>query len=476
MADTTITALTGGTTLAGTEVAPFDQSGATVKITATQIKTWTSASPTLVTPALGTPSSGTLTSCTGLPAASVVAGSLGTGNYVVTGTATLNPAVNTTGLIISGGSITGSGTTVPGMTVAGTLNTSGVVAGAGLYCRLTDTAHGVGSTLFDFGVGSTPLVYCTIGSGTTESTEFVVVNEHNSAGGLYPRGITASEHSSQAHSAHVGGRRSRGTSASPTVVAVNDYTGSFVADAYNGSAYVTVGFLSWIVTAVSGSNLSVKGVLNSMTSGGAAAECLSFTQTAVTIATTAQLQVGANPLNGGDLTYRVNSGYDLNADTTLFAGSNASTGTAARALIKLENSSSNTTLQKFGANYTTNGLLTGGLGCLANSAGDFLFRQAAADWIFSNNGFAAANETFRVKNGGGVIVANGTAIPAGGTAGLGYRVSSTSNFGMFFGSGAPSLAAAKGSLYLRSDGSGIADRCYVNTDGSTTWTNLVTAA
>ena len=45
-----------------------------------------------------------------------------------------------------------------------------------------------------------------------------------------------------------------------------------------------------------------------------------------------------------------------------------------------------------------------------------------------------------------------------------------------FGSGAPTLAAAKGSLYLRTDGSGVADRAYINTDGSTTWTNLTTAA
>lgn len=71
---------------------------------------------------------------------------------------------------------------------------------------------------------------------------------------------------------------------------------------------------------------------------------------------------------------------------------------------------------------------------------------------------------------------NATAIPAGGTAGLGYLFTSTANFGIFPGSGAPTLAAAKGSVYLRSDGTGITDRMYVNTDGSTTWTNVVTAA
>ena len=73
-------------------------------------------------------------------------------------------------------------------------------------------------------------------------------------------------------------------------------------------------------------------------------------------------------------------------------------------------------------------------------------------------------------------IASGTAIPAGGTAGTGYKFSSTSNFGIFFGSGAPTLAAAKGSLYLRSDGSSTSTRAYINTDGAATWTNITTGA
>jgi hypothetical protein len=86
------------------------------------------------------------------------------------------------------------------------------------------------------------------------------------------------------------------------------------------------------------------------------------------------------------------------------------------------------------------------------------------------------------KGAGNVISNRGsrfhvsTAIPAGGTAGAGYMFSSTAYFGMFFGSGAPTLSAAKGSLYLRSDGSTTNDRAYINTDGSTTWTALTTAA
>lgn len=82
----------------------------------------------------------------------------------------------------------------------------------------------------------------------------------------------------------------------------------------------------------------------------------------------------------------------------------------------------------------------------------------------------------RVGNDGNLFSSMGTAIPAGGAAGTGLFVSSTSGFGVYYGSGAPSVSAAKGSLYLRSDGSGVNDRMYVNTDGGTTWTAVVTVA
>lgn len=77
---------------------------------------------------------------------------------------------------------------------------------------------------------------------------------------------------------------------------------------------------------------------------------------------------------------------------------------------------------------------------------------------------------------GSFIAQNATAIPAGGTAAKGFMFSSTSNFGVFFGSDAPTLSAAKGSLYLRSNGSTTNDRAYINTDGGTTWTPLTTGS
>jgi hypothetical protein len=47
---------------------------------------------------------------------------------------------------------------------------------------------------------------------------------------------------------------------------------------------------------------------------------------------------------------------------------------------------------------------------------------------------------------------------------------------LFFGSGAPAVSAAQGSLYLRSDGSTTNDRAYVNTDSTTNWTAIITAS
>jgi hypothetical protein len=106
----------------------------------------------------------------------------------------------------------------------------------------------------------------------------------------------------------------------------------------------------------------------------------------------------------------------------------------------------------------------------------------ATSTIFNTSTSSGGTEAFRYDTNGSVSVIGSvtsrrtTAIPAGGTAGVGVLFSSTSNYGTFFGSGAPTLSAAKGSLYLRSDGTGVADRMYVNTNGSTTWTAVTTVA
>lgn len=75
---------------------------------------------------------------------------------------------------------------------------------------------------------------------------------------------------------------------------------------------------------------------------------------------------------------------------------------------------------------------------------------------------------------GNITADSGTAPAAGGMAA--FLMSSTAGLGIYVGSGAPTIAAAKGSLYLRTDGTTTNDRAYINTNGSTTWTALTTVA
>ena len=141
-------------------------------------------------------------------------------------------------------------------------------------------------------------------------------------------------------------------------------------------------------------------------------------------------------------------------------------------------------------NITGGNILTGGIVSAAgNITGGFI--NATGNISLTGNVIAGNLTTStgamvavgNVKGGnlltdGAVFAVTETAIPAGGEVGKGFLFGSTytTNFGIFFGSGAPTLAAAKGSLYLRSNGTTTNDRMYVNTDGSTTWTAVITAA
>lgn len=89
-------------------------------------------SPTLVTPALGTPASGVLTNTTGLPAASVVAGSFGTGAYVMDSslqvqTIELGHATDTTFARVSAGVASIEGNNIITADIASSLTVAGVV-------------------------------------------------------------------------------------------------------------------------------------------------------------------------------------------------------------------------------------------------------------------------------------------------------------------------------------------------------------
>lgn len=72
---------------------------------------------------------------------------------------------------------------------------------------------------------------------------------------------------------------------------------------------------------------------------------------------------------------------------------------------------------------------------------------------------------------GDITADSATAPAAGGMAA--FLASSTANFGIFVGSGAPTIVAAQGSLYLRTDGTTTNDRIFVR--GASAWIAITTA-
>lgn len=73
----------------------------------------------------------------------------------------------------------------------------------------------------------------------------------------------------------------------------------------------------------------------------------------------------------------------------------------------------------------------------------------------------------------GNITADSATAPVAGGASA-FLATTTANFGIFVGSGAPTVTAAQGSLYLRTDGTTTNDRIYVR--GSSSWIAITTAS
>lgn len=96
--------------------------------------------------------------------------------------------------------------------------------------------------------------------------------------------------------------------------------------------------------------------------------------------------------------------------------------------------------------------------------------NAASDNIIITSGAAMS-----IRGTTSLTLQHSIAIPAGGSTAGAVLMSSTAAFGIYFGSGDPTVSAAQGSIYLRTDGSSTSTRMYVNTNGSTGWTAVTTA-
>ena len=86
--------------------------------------------------------------------------------------------------------------------------------------------------------------------------------------------------------------------------------------------------------------------------------------------------------------------------------------------------------------------------------------------------FGSATSVASLSATGNVTADSNVALVAGGASAF-IATNTAVGMGVYIGSGAPTVAAAKGSIYLRSDGSSASTRLYVS-DGSTTWIAVTT--
>jgi len=211
---------------------------------------------------------------------------------------------------------------------------------------------------------------------------------------------------------------------------------------------------------------------NTLTFAGTDSTTLTFPSTSATIARTdaAQTFSGAQTFAGGTTAA---PGIKLGAAQTGLA---VDTGT-----------SSQLSLVYAGAEHIRCGFNTvsviATLGMTISSSNGIAFGASASSSVPRLD---PSGTTLRVRLGDGsayaplsaelVTVSAGTATPANGSTAARLLFGTTAGFGIYYGSGAPTVSAAQGSLYLRSDGTTTNDRAYINSSGSTTWTALTTAA
>ena len=185
------------------------------------------------------------------------------------------------------------------------------------------------------------------------------------------------------------------------------------------------------------------------------------------------LVIGTTAVTGGATTQVLfNLGGVVSSDAGFtYAGSSGPVTAAGRLGTSSAGTAANPSL--FVGNATTgfSSVSTTGMNISINgvSKADFDI-SSAGNWSFTGSLVSSTG----LRTNGFLQAGPGSPIVSGGSTAYGVTISNAASFGIYAGSGAPSISAGKGSLYLRTDGTTTNDRAYINTNGSTTWTNITT--
>src|SRR5260221_3205208 len=207
------------------------------------------------------------------------------------------------------------------------------------------------------------------------------------------------------------------------------------------------------------------------TNGGSAANGIDFTGTAFSNTTFASSGFSVGPsgaIQSGNPTIS-NGQISLNGITSGFMSFSVNAlGNTLNA--QSSTNSSNILIGNVGtsAGSLTLAGLTSGSAVISCSATAGSLQLGGGNLIVDNAGNLFTNSSIRVGTS--------TAPIAGGDVNHAYTMSNTSGFGIYYGSGAPTITAAQGSLYLNTTGATNVTRAYLNTTGSNVWTAINTVA
>jgi hypothetical protein len=176
---------------------------------------------------------------------------------------------------------------------------------------------------------------------------------------------------------------------------------------------------------------------------------------------------GTDPTFGNNITVTNNITASGTAQT--FGPGGTGSGANGRIFLNGSNAANSGAAMYFQRNSTNLFAFGNSSAILGGASNDFVVYS-----VTSGGGTVAAINVADAS--GNVTIASGVAAPAGGSTSARLLFGTTAGFGVYYGSGAPTVSAGQGSIYLRSDGSSTSTRLYVNTNGSTTWTNVTTAA
>jgi len=349
-----------------------------------------------------------------------------TGNIILTFTAATWPPVGTFGMIRLRVTVDAAGRTMtlPVSVSQGTTAIQGLVSSV-----LTFATAGV----FEFG-------FSTIDAGTT-----IVIYDFTRPLNFYTNTVAIANTAVSTNAGSGALIVAGGVGVSGNLYVTGDIVGNIVVTGSTFTGNVTAGNLltGGLVSAtgnVTGGNLRTVGLV-SATGNVTGGNLLSTT-----------LSLSGNILSAINTTANVTTTANISGGNILTGGFTSATGNVTGGNLRTTGQMS-ATGNVTGGNVNTAGLIT----VTGNITGGNVLSSAIVSAV------------------GAATILSGTAIPAGGTAGAGYKMSSTANLGIFFGSGAPTLTAAQGSLYLRTDGSTTNNRLYVNTNGASTWTAVTTA-